>query len=425
VQMGEEYYHARDYTKALALLGVVTGDYRKEKWWSLLTAMLCTSLRCAYLLANIQEYLTICIELMGQYALHYSDERTRIQMNLIRVISGDSPDHEPGCDVEAIEEAKELWKASMKQGPHLINIQMSNIAAFGEHGGRDAAFGASQGVTAAGADPGATKLASPILTKFGMHFSLDFICKPQNNVLVIGIFLQIIRKVIGSRFMRARLPGQMTISVPPRVRHNSKFTSFTEGVVSNPLDEERKFADDDALTDGEPIRAAQFCTFCNRSIRNLGSPYSKELQLSSFDFLQMLIFLYGVQQGINDFWLTQKRDIIASHLHKISNAADISSNSNTTHLRLSMATRISQVFQKLTGTNLSLVLVSTRLLLVSQAYNLTEIFAGTGSSSQDFLPTLSITFSISCSWEESMASSFHIIAILLLKKYENLFTTCC
>ncbi|XP_028400587.1 trafficking protein particle complex subunit 11-like [Dendronephthya gigantea] len=132
VQMGEEYYHARDYTKALALLGLVTSDYRKEKWWSLLTAVLSTSLRCAYLLANIQEYLTICIELMGQYALHYSDERTRIQMNLIRVISGDSPDHEPGCDVEAIEEAKEHWKALMKQGPHLINIQMSNIASFVE-----------------------------------------------------------------------------------------------------------------------------------------------------------------------------------------------------------------------------------------------------------------------------------------------------
>jgi hypothetical protein len=31
-----------------------------------------------------------------------------------------------------MEEAKELWKASMKQGPHLINIQMSNIAAFGK-----------------------------------------------------------------------------------------------------------------------------------------------------------------------------------------------------------------------------------------------------------------------------------------------------
>lgn len=45
---------------------------------------------------------------------------------------GDSPDHEPGCDVEAIEEAKEHWKALMKQGPHLISIQMSNIASFGK-----------------------------------------------------------------------------------------------------------------------------------------------------------------------------------------------------------------------------------------------------------------------------------------------------
>ncbi len=34
--------------------------------------------------------------------------------------------------MEAIEEAKEHWKALMKQGAHLINIQMSNIAAFGK-----------------------------------------------------------------------------------------------------------------------------------------------------------------------------------------------------------------------------------------------------------------------------------------------------
>ena len=48
------------------------------------------------------------------------------------VTQGDSPDHEPGCDLEAMEEAKEHWKALMKQGPHLITIKMSNIAAFGK-----------------------------------------------------------------------------------------------------------------------------------------------------------------------------------------------------------------------------------------------------------------------------------------------------
>ena len=48
------------------------------------------------------------------------------------IIKGDSPDHEPGCDIEAIEEAKEHWKALMKQGPHLVTIQMANIAAFGK-----------------------------------------------------------------------------------------------------------------------------------------------------------------------------------------------------------------------------------------------------------------------------------------------------
>ena len=47
-------------------------------------------------------------------------------------MQGDCPDHEPGCDIEANEEAKEHWKALMKQGPHLVTIQMANIAAFGK-----------------------------------------------------------------------------------------------------------------------------------------------------------------------------------------------------------------------------------------------------------------------------------------------------
>ncbi|RMX58689.1 hypothetical protein pdam_00024300, partial [Pocillopora damicornis] len=69
VQMGEEYYHARDYSKALLLLGKVTWDYRREKWWSLLTSVLITSLRCAYLVGNVEEYITLSLELTGRCIL--------------------------------------------------------------------------------------------------------------------------------------------------------------------------------------------------------------------------------------------------------------------------------------------------------------------------------------------------------------------
>ena len=69
VQMGEEYFHARDYHKALTLLSRVTWDYRNERWWGLLTNILTMSLRCAYLVASIQEYVTISLELIGKCIL--------------------------------------------------------------------------------------------------------------------------------------------------------------------------------------------------------------------------------------------------------------------------------------------------------------------------------------------------------------------
>ncbi|XP_022802428.1 trafficking protein particle complex subunit 11-like [Stylophora pistillata] len=134
VQMGEEYYHARDYSKALLLLGKVTWDYRREKWWSLLTSVLITSLRCAYLVGNVEEYITLSLELMGRYVENSPEEKTRCQTNLIHVMSNECPEPEPGCDFDSVEEAKELWKTLKvtPQAPQVFTIQMEQIAPFVE-----------------------------------------------------------------------------------------------------------------------------------------------------------------------------------------------------------------------------------------------------------------------------------------------------
>ncbi|CAH3108387.1 unnamed protein product, partial [Pocillopora meandrina] len=134
VQMGEEYYHARDYSKALLLLGKVTWDYRREKWWSLLTSVLITSLRCAYLVGNVEEYITLSLEFTGRYVENSPEEKTRCQTNLIHVMSNECPEPEPGCDFEAVEEAKELWKTLKvtAQAPQVFTIQMEQIAPFGK-----------------------------------------------------------------------------------------------------------------------------------------------------------------------------------------------------------------------------------------------------------------------------------------------------
>ena len=49
VQMGEEYYLAKEYAKALELVSHVTWEYRNERWPTLLHAILKITWRSAFL----------------------------------------------------------------------------------------------------------------------------------------------------------------------------------------------------------------------------------------------------------------------------------------------------------------------------------------------------------------------------------------
>ena len=49
VQMGEEYYQAKEYAKALEHVSHVTWEYRNERWTTLLHAILKITWRCAFL----------------------------------------------------------------------------------------------------------------------------------------------------------------------------------------------------------------------------------------------------------------------------------------------------------------------------------------------------------------------------------------
>lgn len=50
----------------IRLLDYVMCDYRTERWWGLLTAILITALRCAYLMASVKDYTIYCMELLGR-----------------------------------------------------------------------------------------------------------------------------------------------------------------------------------------------------------------------------------------------------------------------------------------------------------------------------------------------------------------------
>uniref|UniRef100_A0A7N8Y5K1 Trafficking protein particle complex subunit 11 n=1 Tax=Mastacembelus armatus TaxID=205130 RepID=A0A7N8Y5K1_9TELE len=131
VQMGEEYYHAKDFTKSLKLLDYVMCDYRTERWWGLLTAILTTALRCAYLMASVKDYVIYCMELLGRASTLKEDQKSRIEKNLIKVLMNDVPDAEPECDPSSVSTARSLWNDRMAiAGLNEFTIEVQDYVPF-------------------------------------------------------------------------------------------------------------------------------------------------------------------------------------------------------------------------------------------------------------------------------------------------------
>ncbi|TNN63892.1 Trafficking protein particle complex subunit 11 [Liparis tanakae] len=131
VQMGEEYYYAKDYTKALKLLDYVMCDYRTERWWGLLTAILTTALRCAYLMASVKDYIIYCMELLGRASTLKEEHKLRIEKNLIQVLMNEVPDAEPECDPSSDVAARSLWNDRMAlAGSNELTIEVQDYITF-------------------------------------------------------------------------------------------------------------------------------------------------------------------------------------------------------------------------------------------------------------------------------------------------------
>ncbi|XP_044153344.1 LOW QUALITY PROTEIN: trafficking protein particle complex subunit 11 [Bufo gargarizans] len=131
VQMGEEYYYAKDYTKALKLLDYVMCDYRSERWWTLLTSILNTALKCAYLMAQLKDYITYSLELLGRASTLKDDQKSRIEKNLIMVLMNESPDPEPDCDASMVKLAQRLWADRVSlAGSNMFTIEVQDFVPF-------------------------------------------------------------------------------------------------------------------------------------------------------------------------------------------------------------------------------------------------------------------------------------------------------
>lgn len=61
-------------------------DYRKEKWWYLVSLILNRALACAYLTANIQDYIALAIEALGKN-ISIDGDKKRIYDNLLTLLN--------------------------------------------------------------------------------------------------------------------------------------------------------------------------------------------------------------------------------------------------------------------------------------------------------------------------------------------------
>ncbi|XP_055034495.2 trafficking protein particle complex subunit 11 isoform X2 [Misgurnus anguillicaudatus] len=131
VQMGEEYYHAKDYTKALKLLDYVMCDYRTERWWSLLTSILSTALKCSYLMGQVKDYITYSMELVGRASVLPEEQKSRIEKNLIKVLMNEVPEPEPDCDPVSVKAAQSLWSDRISlAGSNELTIEVQDYVPF-------------------------------------------------------------------------------------------------------------------------------------------------------------------------------------------------------------------------------------------------------------------------------------------------------
>lgn len=124
LEMGNEYYLAGDYEKAFSIAMCVLGEYRREKWWSLLAAVLELCLKCSYLVANVPDYLAVCCELIGKNMLTEEDTKTTLQNNIVAISEGKVPSMSEGDEV-----TRQTWKKRLSNGQD-YTVEMTKLSSF-------------------------------------------------------------------------------------------------------------------------------------------------------------------------------------------------------------------------------------------------------------------------------------------------------
>lgn len=69
------------------LLSHMLSDYRNERWWYIIAHILEKALKCAYLTASVQDYICICLEVLGENIPVSVTYKKRVYENLLRLLN--------------------------------------------------------------------------------------------------------------------------------------------------------------------------------------------------------------------------------------------------------------------------------------------------------------------------------------------------
>ncbi|XP_050428738.1 trafficking protein particle complex subunit 11 [Adelges cooleyi] len=123
VQMADEYYNAKDYSKALTLWSHMLRDYRDEGWKAIAHDLVKKCLNCAYLTASPQDYVELNLEAL-QY---FKDLNLQKSLNNIqKIIQRSLPEPENGLNEREINAAVCLWRENdILKSRNLLEVDMS------------------------------------------------------------------------------------------------------------------------------------------------------------------------------------------------------------------------------------------------------------------------------------------------------------